>query len=473
MSSYIGVYANTSIVVNTTTSAEKTSVTPYTAARVKSLLLDPIKNHAMLKEASAWLLEYSSLYGNMLSYYSTLLTYDYIVVPTSKLIGSKTKLKKGYYAAAERVKKMSIQRKIPLLIFKTLQQGETFWYDVSDDATVIFKEVNYRHCKMFAVDDDNIWRYVVDLATVNDAQAKEMPLEVQDAYEKYKKSGGGGTAEVNNTEFGVSLKPNLYVVSKAGFALSCSTVLTDTHEPPAFSNMFIDLIMYEDDKETYNTYLKDSYAKLVHMKVPIDPKDGKPTMTADEVNLYFSKVKQGIPRNVKALATPFETDDIATDKAQTQGIALTDTSRKNAQYGSGIADSLWSPTTANALMVTIESNAARIKPLCSFIDAYVTFKLKSLNATFSIDTQITQYNKEAIYKARTTGLASGESYTSWLASSSLELYDALMIAEAEDALDLATLFAPKQSAYQTPSQSPGAPVKDTVSDSREVGSGYE
>lgn len=467
--SYLNTYVGQSYVY-------KSSV-EYTNSSITTLLKDPLENYETLQDVSAYFEYNSAFYTNMVYYYATILTFDYIISENdNSTISPKTK-KNRFMNAAKIIKDNQVQRNFPFMLYRTLINGESYWYDLSDNENTIFKEIPSKFCRRAYIDEDNLWRYYVDFSEVDSIEMKEMPDEIQVAYKNYitnkdkkrKKKLAGSDIEIPDY---------LYLVTKKGFSIS-SRLTFEEHDYPFFANMFVDINNYENDKEYFNDYIKDDNTKLIHQKIPTDSVTGKPMMPMDEAKQYHEATKGNVPSNIGVLTNPFEVEGIAMDKSQQQTINATENSRKNAEFSSGISETMWNASTTNGLKFSIENDASKIKHLMKFFEDLMNYKIKKEKMTFKVDTQITQYNKEDIYKTRKEALGMGESYMGWISAGAYEPYDAIMIAKLEKDLGFEDLFRPKQSAYNSNmdngSTSDGAPTKDDSqrSDSTEKSDEYK
>lgn len=445
----------------------------YNNADIKRFLQNPISNYKNLQKVSEYLESTNAFYTNVVYYYSTILTYDYIIRPVHDYTVSAETLKKRYLSAARIAKQTQVQSNFSHMLYRTLLNGETYWYDLSDDDNTIFKEMPSEFCIKALIDNDNLWRYFVDLSKIDKNDIQELPSEVSIAYKNYKElDNKNGTKKIRDLDFEIPKK--LYLVSKRGFCIS-SNLTFGHHSYPFFANMFIDLNSYDTDKEYFSNFVKSDNIKLVHFKVPIDKTTGKPIIAHDKIQKYHEVASSNTSDSVAVITNPFEVEGISTDKSSQKAINISENSRNNATFSSGVSDTMWNADTTNGLKYSLQADASKIRHIIVFFDNIMNYKLKEMKMSFSIDREITWYNKDEIYKTRKEALGMGELYSGWIAAGAYEPFDAMMIAEMEDALNFRDMFRPKLSAFQQSSGDikEGAPEKDDKADKTEEGQKYK
>ena len=445
--------------------------------KIESLLQDPLKNYRELQRLSAYFQYVCPFYTNIIYHHASIMTYDYMIIPNLEKMSIKPEtLKSRYMKASKLAKKTQVADNFTFMMFRTLANGEAYWYDLSDEHNTIFKEIPSKFCRRAFIDDDSLWRYYIDFTLLGDpSELQEMPREIQLAHESYLRVANDKKDKKRKIEgLNIEIPHHLYLVSAKGFSTSARRTF-ENHEYPFFANMFVDLNNFVNDAKYYNNFIKDENTKIIHMKLPTDPKTGLPIVDFDDMMAYHNAAKANVPSNVRVVTNPFELSGVDTNKSQQQVIDAIDVSKKNSIFGSGIASSIWEANTANELKLALVNDASRVKHLMSFFDNLMNYKLKEHSMLFYIDREITQYNKHEVYKQRKEGLGMGDLYTGWISAGAYEPYDAIMLAEMEKALDFESLFTPKTSAFQQSASDgeKGQPKKDEVSDGREESEGYE
>ena len=431
----------------------------YTDEQIGKLLSDPLANYKTLQEVSEYLYNTSKIYQNFLYYLSTIVTFDYILFPSSLADSKSTeeKMWERLYASAEKLYVIQPEYNFPLMLMRALANGETYWYDSSTSNAAIFTEVPSKYCQLAGVDGDGLWRYYVNLNLIDPNLLSQLPAEIQDAYATYFQD----KTKSKNPEDG------FHLVSQRGFSIFCH-MRKEVHDYPYFYSMFIDLNRLESDKDYFNNFIKADNIKLIHSKVPVDPKTGKPSMEKQIVQDYHDSIKEHVPDNVAPITTPFDTEAINLDKAQQSNINIVELSKKNVQDDSGISESMFSTQTTLGLKYSTLADATPMYPLLSFFENLVNFKIqdKKFKCKFL---RINHYDKLDWNKefARALGTA-GDIRSKYIATSQSGLYEFLMTAKMEQILNFDSLMPTKESAYNSGStEEIGRPVEEDPAESTE------
>jgi len=406
----------------------------YSEAQILEFLKDPRTNYKKLQGVSEYLYNTSKLYQNFLYYLSTVMTFDYIIFPTEiDNIKEKT-LWSRLETSAMRVYNIQPEYNFPHMLMRTLLNGESYWYNISTDNAEIFSEVPSKYCQAAGFDNNNLWRYWVNLTLIDPNMLNELPLEIQDAYNKYNKK------KIKTED------DNFYLVSDRGFAMFCHGT-SETHDYPYFSSMFIDLTRLEGDKDYFNNFIKADNIKLIHCKVPIDEKSGMPLMEKGVIQDYHDSLKEHLPENVAPITNPFETEGINLDSAQKTGINIVEVAKKNVQDDSGISDSMFAADTTMGLKYSTLADSANMYPLLAYFENYVNFKLKDQKFKCKF-LRINHYDKLEWNKSFASGMSmSGDNRSKYIATSQTGLYEFIMTAKMEKAIDIDSLMPIKESAF--------------------------
>lgn len=406
----------------------------YTEAQILGFLKDPRSNYKDLQSVSEYLYNTSKLYQNFLYYLSTIMTFDYIIFSTDTTNIQEKTLWSRFENAAKKVYGIQSEYNFPLMLMRTLLNGESYWYNISTDNAEIFYEIPSKYCQAAGYDNNNLWRYWINLSLIDPNLIGELPVEIQEAYDKYSK-------KKNKTN-----EDNFYLVGDRGFALFCHG-RNETHDYPYFSSMFIDLTRLEADKDYFNNFIKEDNIKLIHCKVPIDDKSGLPIMEKNVIQDYHDSLKEHLPANVAPITNPFETEGISLDSAQKTSINIVEVAKKNVQDDSGISESMFAADTTMGLKYSTLADAANMYPLLSYFENYVNFKIKEQKFKCKF-LRINQHDKLAWNKQFSSALGSvGDNRSKYIATSQTGLYEFIMTAKMEKALDFDSYMPIKETAF--------------------------
>ncbi len=434
------------------------SSTAYTNEQITNLLKDPFKSYRKLRDVSNYLYATCPAYVLQIDYFANLLAFDYVVFPDTVERSEKT-VKKRFMDACKKVRDANIRELKSVMLARTFVNGSTFWYDLSDNQNTIFVEIDSRYCRMAMIDNDNLWRYFIDLALLTADKIYEYPEEIQNAYADWLNNNKPKNRKIRIIEGqSVDLPENLYLVSKRGFCLNAHIEKVD-NDYPLFAPMFKDFNVLEENKTYLNETLKADAVKLIHLKIPCDD-EGIPMMDKDLVDIYYQTAKDGVPANVLPLVDPFEVDAIAMEKSQQNQTNLVEHSEKVVLSDSGISSTIFSAETTNGLAYSTAKDVAKMLPYLYYFTSVLNFKIKDTKMRVKF-LPVSFKDRVDFHKSYTSDLPFGGSRMLWLATNGLEMYDSFNVLEFEKAIDIDSLLPVKLSASQmNASEEVGRPAKD-------------
>lgn len=447
------------------------SVSVYTTEQIQTALVKGDVDRVRIMSEYLW--RTSPFYRNLLYYMATIISFDYIVFPDKTFL-NKGLLEENFLGSAKIISEMDVKTTFPIMLLRTLKNGSTYWYDLGTTKETMFQEINSQLCQLAFIDEDNLWRYFINLSKLTKSSASTMPEEIRDAYKVW--SEKKSKKKVTRTIDGVTMEipSNLYLVSKKGFSFFAS-MRKEKDAMPFFSSMFTDLNNYEDNKEFLNDDLKADAIKLVHLKIPTDKNTGAPLMDEDLARRYHESAKNHLPSNVAPLTNPFDVQGITMEQSQNSQINLVEHSKSVAQTSSGVSSTLSEASTTNGLAYSILNDATSMYPFLYYFNAIVNYKIR--NQKFKVRfLQINQYNRDSWHKTYAADLANGGLRSLFVSTWGIEMYDFYMASKMEKLLDFDDMLEAKLNANQmsgdTEVGNPGKEDKDKEP-STESGDGFK
>lgn len=446
---------------------------PFTKEQIEKALRNPLINYQALQQMSNYLYATSSAYQNTIDYFSNIMTFDYILSPTD-FTSNKTTMMNRLLTAAKKAKQSQVKTVFPKMIERTLIQGESYWYALTDNDNTIYVEIPSRFCEVYEIDSNNLFRYKIRLDLLNDDIVKSLPNEIKNAYNNFhtsKKSNKNKKRDMND-----ALDSLKYKVSENGFALLAHGMLS-VHDYPYFANSFLDLLQLEEDKEYLNSYIRDDNVKMVHNKIKTND-EGVPLMPEPVIRQYHETDKKHVPKNVSVSTTPFDKEAISFDSSSRTQINLVEQSKKNVQDDSGVSSLVFNneKSSSNALAQSIRADANRMFPYLKFFNAILSYQLKpyKFSATFL---EMDKFNKTDDHEQIRTDLQSGGNRMLFIATSKLEIYDYLQIAQLEKIINIDELLpimvpGSQQSGIDAEKKN-GRPEEKNPTDNEEINRGYD
>jgi hypothetical protein len=437
-------------------SSSRTS-TSYTNEQITNLLKDPYASYKKLRDVSNWLFANSPSYGNIVDYLAHLLSFDYVVYP-AEVKKNKTTIKDRFQEAAKLIRDASVKEIYPEMLKRTIVNGSTYWYDLGDKTNTIYVEIDSSICQLAMVDDDNIWRFYIDLAMIKADQYYEMPEEIRNAYDDWVDGGRKKNKEEREIEgTKIAIQNNLYLVGKRGFCLT-SHIEKMRNDYPLLAPLFKDFNTHEENKTYLNDTLKAEVIKIVHLKVPVD-ENGVPLMDKDIIQAYHDSAKEHLPANVAPMTNPFEVSGISLDKSQSNQTNLVEHSQTVISNDSGISTTVFSTETTNGLSYSTAKDVAKMLPYYYYFTNIANYKIKAQKMQIKFLPH-SFHQRADQHKTYAADLPLGGSRMLWVATSGLEIYDAMKVLEFEQEIDIDELLPVKASAAQMSGDEVGRPQKE-------------
>ncbi len=439
----------------------------YTKEQIETALRNPMQNYQVLQEVSSYLYAISSAYQNIIDYFANILAFDYVLAPI-EYTNNKTTMINRFIGAAKKAKQSQVKFVYPKLLERTLLQGESYWYVLSDNDNTIYIEIPARFCEVCEIDSNNLFRYKIRLDLLNDNIVKALPLEIKDAYYNFK-GKKNIKRKINTGDPADTLK---YKVSENGFALLAHGLLS-LHDYPFFANSFIDILQLEQDKEYLNSNIRDDSVKMVHNKIPCDD-NGIPIMPKEVIQAYHDSDKKHVPKNVSISTTPFEKEAISFDVSNKTQINLVEQSKKNVQDDSGVSSLVFNneKASSNALKMSVRADANRMLPFLKFFNAILSYQVKPFKFS-AVFLETDRFNKADDHEEIRTDLQNGGNRSLFVATSKLELFDFLQLAELERIIEIDNFMPIMIPGSQQSGVKNGRPVEKNPSDGEEINRNYD
>lgn len=415
----------------------------YTSEQIANFLKNPHATYKQLQGVSNYLQYTSPSYNNILDYLSNAMTFDYTLFGIDAKTVSKTTLQNRIFTSAEVVSKMNVKSIFPQMVKRVLANGECYFYNLGDKNNIIIEEIDSNLCQLAMIDDNNIWRYYINLSLMDVNRVAELPEEIRVAYQKWI---DGGKPKDKVEVDGMIVPSYLYLVSNRGFSIFAH-MRKIQHDYPYLAPMFEDLNDLESDKTYMTEYIKENNIKLIHLKVPVDKDSGLPLFSKELISIYHESTKEHLPSTVAPLTNPFEVTSIALDKAQSAAINLVEHSTNVVSDDSGISKAIFNAETTNGLQYSTLADVSKLYPLLYFFENFINLQIKDQKCKVKF-LRMSHYNQSSMHEESRTDLLSGGSRMIFVATSGIELYDFLNMYETEDVLGFDDMLEAKLNASQ-------------------------
>jgi len=424
-------------------SASTTSINPFTTDQIANMLKNPYANYRQIQLVSEHLINTNSNYNNIVDYLANIMTFDSVLYPFG-ITENQTTVKNRIMNSARIISKINLKNVFPMMLKQAIIYGESYFYDLSDNDNTIIDKLPREICVLSQIDDDNLWRMYIDCALINPIRVYELPEEIQIAYSDYiEHKKPKGKKKVNEFTF---IPESYYEVSKKGFAIFIH-MDKKAHDYPLLAHMFADLSLLNNDKTYFNEFIKDENVKVVHQKIPVDQNTGIPLMDKNIIEAYHNASKENVGRNISIMTNPFDIMAIALDKNQQTALNVVDQDIKVIQNNSGISETVFNASTTNGLGYSTKADSARMFPLLYYFTNFVNFRIKTFKCQVEF-LHINIFEKADVHESHRADLLSGGSRSLFMASSEIDLYSYINLAEMEALLGFDSLLPPKVNASQ-------------------------
>jgi hypothetical protein len=261
-------------------------------------------NVSTLRIMSHYFFNVSGEYRRILHYFSSILTFDYLVIPSSyddSVDYSKTLDKVLKYTDNANIKE--VNRFVALI---TLLDGIFYGYERTLNENTVLQQLPFEYCRSkFKINNNHAVEFNLRFFDqYKDSEQKievfsSFPDEFFEAYLDYKKG--------NSTEW-VMLNPNFARCHK----------LTD-NQTPFFSTIFPELINLTDYKEMDKSKDNMDLYRLIVQKLPLDKNSGLPLLKLEEGQALHRNAKKMISQEgIDVLTTPLDVESVnLQEKGQT------------------------------------------------------------------------------------------------------------------------------------------------------------
>lgn len=357
---------------------------------VSRWLDNPSNNENNLRDVHLFLLNQSMFYKRLINYFSTILTFDYILVP---LGNNKTKFKsklfkEDYYSALNFLEALNIKDRFTTIIKTLVGEGIGYYFLRETENDLVLQQMPSRYCKI--VGKNNIgYEYAMDMSYFNnkESQLKNYPLEIKRAYERYKKSKNG-SAKLQ--KFNNAVAPV--------FKFDEDTVVAI----PPFIALYYDIFDLFDFKDIIkNRMLLDNW-KVLFQRIPMNTnKDAKKNsfmLDLKNATQFHNAVKKNLPKGMSVVTSPMEITSVNTERTQGKEGMLN--YAENSFYNSaGVSNLLFNSekTGSIGLKYSIQVDEMFVLGLYRQPERWINYKLKSKtkeNKFKIIFPDLTRFNQE-------------------------------------------------------------------------------
>lgn len=317
---------------------------------IEKWLMAPQYNDMNIRHLSQYLESAVGQYGRAIWFLNTEKSFNYLLTPAdannSDYIDKKEYMN-SYMTALNTLRKMNIKYQFPKMDLQVMEDGVGFYFIQETDDTITFLQLPTDYCYITAPWTYG-WLFAIDLTFFDRMVGMPDILpELTAAYEQFvKKRKEGYTGE--------KLAPFQYynLPPEKSFCLTFNP--NRAYKIPPLTGAMgasLDVLSYRDllkKKSVLDLW------KLIAMKIPIDKNTNKMQIPYDEAAELISMIKEQMPENIVAFATPFEAQEVAANQVNTMD-KLVDLGDNNVFSALGMGSAMFGKENKNAGQLKISS----------------------------------------------------------------------------------------------------------------------
>ena len=278
----------------------------YRYSKEQILFLLEKENRRALRDASRYFYNVSGEYRRIIHYFSSLLTFDYLIIPRMNGIKFDSAFQKNYQKVLDYTDNSYIQEQSRFIAYTILLDGIFYGYERVMNGNYVLQQLPYEYCRTnYKINGLNAIEFNFSFfdqyrdPNILFSILNSFPPEFTKLYNAYK------NGETMNW---VILDPTYSRCHK----------LTD-NMTPFFSGVFPKLVNLQDYEELDVTKNKMDLYRLIVQKIPTDKASGLPLLKLDEAQALHSNTKKMITQEgIDVVTTPLEVVSInLQEKGQT------------------------------------------------------------------------------------------------------------------------------------------------------------
>lgn len=428
----------------------------YSRSDIRRFLENPQSYDRQLREVSQYLMASSSHYRRLISYFSTMLTLDWIVSPImrngeplSETAGNV--FRRNYERSLRYMENFNVKHEIGKIIDVLMTEGVFYGYEIAIENSFMIQRFPANNCRIIG-QEDGTFIYAFNMASItNEADLVFYPEDFKEMYAKFKADRTNSWQPVDGVK-GVCFKFDQNTLN---------------YSIPPFTGIFEEIMDLEDYKDLRKIKTKIDNYKILLQKIPMkkDPKNEKDfVLTLPTITTYHNAIKGVLPEGVNVVSTPMDLTDISfenTEKEQDKVGQAED----NLFHAAGTATALFSGgTNSGELNRSIEMDSAFMFPILRQTERFFRKRLNNINTGNQqfkiIMPDLTIYNRGDMFDKYIKAAEYGFPKGFCAAALGCQVADLLALSVFEDTfLDIVSHMKPLQSAH-TSSGDAGAPKKD-------------
>ena len=409
----------------------------YDKERVISILENPQKNEKDIRELSNYLYITSSHYRRLVDYFSSILLYNYNVIPTRMPLKiKKTEYKNTYLYVITECDKYNLRHEATKALKIATREGVFFGLCFESEDSFYIKPVQSKYAQISGIEDGcYVFEFDLNFFNTNKDLLPMYGSEFEKAYEKYKGNSDKGIKADRTKRW---YEPSNGICIKA-----------DESDPyyslPILTGLLTSVFDIEDYKMLKKAKSENDNYKALGLELPTDS-DGVPLSDFEVNEQYFNHIVSNIGNSgIGVFMSPFKIKDFsfASNSAADKNDV---TEAEQALYdAAGVSGGLFlsNITSSSSITLSVKPDEQVAYSMLLQFQRYFNKKLKQMNLPYGFKIEFTAqsiFNNseyvDRLSKASQYGLCTKTSYGTSLGLSPSDLYNLTYL--EEDILNLGT-----------------------------------
>ena len=346
----------------------------YPKERIVLMLENPQKNEKEIRELSGFLYLVSSHYRRLVDYYSTILKYNYVVVPThlTPTKPSKTKYKEVYYNVINECEKYNLKHEAMKAIKIAVRDGVYFGLCYETEDSFYIKPFDNRYARISSIEDGSfVFSVDMDYFSGKEYLLDMYGAEFQSAWVQYI---GDKKRKIKGD------KDKRWFEPKNGICLKA-----DESDPiyslPLFTGLLLEVFSIEDYKMLQKAKAENDNYKALSAKMETDD-DGIPKMEFDMAQKYYGQMAQNLPDGIGLLMSPFEIQDFSFQSSSASDRNAVADAEDQFWYASGTSPLIFGSskaTSSSSLTLSVKPDEEIAFTLLQQFQRFFNKKIKKMD----------------------------------------------------------------------------------------------
>lgn len=324
-----------------------------TSENINKWLMAPQYFDMNIRHLSQYLENAVGQYGRAIWFLNTEKSFNYLLTPADAnnkdYIDSKEYMN-SYTTALNTLRKMNIKYQFPKMDLQIMEDGVGFYLIKETDDTITFLQLPTDYCYITAPWTFG-WLFAIDLTFFDRLVGlPDILPELNEAYRLFVEKRKAGYK-------GEELAPFQYynLPPEKSFCITFNPNRADKI-PPLTGAMgaSLDVLSYRDllkKKSVLDLW------KLIAMKIPIDKNTNKMQIPYEEAAELIAMIREQMPENIVAFATPFDSQEVAANQVNTMD-KLVDLGDNNVFSALGMGSAMFGKDNKNAGQLKISSQVS-------------------------------------------------------------------------------------------------------------------